>query len=180
MNRKCTRVTLAGRPCRSGRVLWSASEVAPDPESCLSHLTAIERATHKKLVERWQAESNESWAPAVAMVLGDPACWSWPAPDHPGLADFQVGRCAICGHDADLVTDHDHATGLIRGYLCRSCNTCEGTRRGGVWDKYRDRNPASICGIREAYWDPFEKRFATPAEPPGDRWLDNPMRNIGL
>lgn len=179
MNRKCTRSTAAGRPCRSGRVLWSAS-APPDPESCLSHLTAIERAEHEKILERRRAESEEFWAPKAAALGRDPACWSWPAPAGAGLADWQEGRCAICGQHDVLVIDHDHATGLIRGLLCRSCNTCEGLRVGGVWDKYRGRNPASICGTREPYWHPFEKRYATAAPPAVDQWKNNAMRGIGL
>lgn len=31
--------------------------------------------------------------------------------------------CHICGSLSDLVIDHNHNTGLIRGILCRSCNT---------------------------------------------------------
>ena len=35
----------------------------------------------------------------------------------------QDGRCAICGAIADLVIDHDHKTGDIRGLLCLPCNS---------------------------------------------------------
>jgi hypothetical protein len=35
----------------------------------------------------------------------------------------QDGRCAICDNESGLVVDHDHETGLVRGGLCRSCNT---------------------------------------------------------
>lgn len=37
------------------------------------------------------------------------------------------GRCAMCGleeskHNGLLHMDHDHATGMFRGWLCRTCN----------------------------------------------------------
>ncbi len=37
------------------------------------------------------------------------------------------GTCAICGRNGrELVVDHDHATGEIRGWLCRPCNSAIG------------------------------------------------------
>lgn len=46
---------------------------------------------------------------------------------------FQGGRCAICqratGATRRLSVDHDHASGLVRGVLCRPCNTMLGHAR---------------------------------------------------
>lgn len=39
------------------------------------------------------------------------------------LFDLQGGRCAICSRRRNLVIDHCHQTGNVRGLLCSACNT---------------------------------------------------------
>jgi hypothetical protein len=47
--------------------------------------------------------------------------------DYRALFDIQGGRCGICQvHHEEmgerLAVDHDHASGKVRGLLCRPCN----------------------------------------------------------
>jgi hypothetical protein len=44
--------------------------------------------------------------------------------EYDGLLKSQEGGCAICGRTTEiaLAVDHDHATGSVRGLLCRECN----------------------------------------------------------
>lgn len=48
------------------------------------------------------------------------------AEEYQGILDAQGGACAICqrarGVKKRLSVDHCHATGLVRGLLCTSCN----------------------------------------------------------
>lgn len=46
--------------------------------------------------------------------------------DFISMVDAQHGRCAICGAECELVVDHDHETGKVRGLLCRNCNLALG------------------------------------------------------
>jgi len=38
------------------------------------------------------------------------------------LMQEQDGACAICASETNLVIDHCHETGKVRGLLCNSCN----------------------------------------------------------
>src|SRR4051794_24928537 len=73
------------------------------------------------------------------------------APPHIML-EFQKSRCAICGRGMsrrdpnrvdELVIDHDHKTGLIRGWLCKGCNSTEGRHnvKQARYRMYREKNP---------------------------------------
>lgn len=106
--------------------------------------------------------------------MGDiPACMTWLVPT-PGTdyQDWQDGRCGFCGRTIEdfapkrmkMVLDHDHATGLVRGYLCRPCNSSEGQGNPRRWWRWRAGwNPASLLGTDEEYvgwgwgWEQMER-----------------------
>ncbi len=49
-----------------------------------------------------------------------------------GKAIVVSGPCEICGKPA-VVVDHDHATGLVRGFLCRICNVWLGVLENRIF-----------------------------------------------
>jgi len=47
--------------------------------------------------------------------------------DYGALVFQQRGLCKACGYlDHNLVVDHNHNTGAVRGLLCNQCNTSLG------------------------------------------------------
>jgi hypothetical protein len=54
------------------------------------------------------------------------ALYGLSADEYERIKAFQGGRCAICqratGAVRRLAVDHDHATGVVRGCLCKTCN----------------------------------------------------------
>jgi hypothetical protein len=178
----CTRaVKKTGAPCQEHVRSWHGDIGLPDPRSCRRHMTKEERAALNDYEQRQYEEIRRIIAQgpdairavgaaafavppsSIRLPLPDPACWYWPAPetctfkDEEAASDFlrwwHCGMCAICGDRGDLVDDHDHKTGLVRGRLCRFCNGKEGHADDeGVFGKYRQRNPASILGVKVRYW----------------------------
>lgn len=45
------------------------------------------------------------------------------------LLESQGGLCGICGSPNGLVVDHNHDTGIVRGFLCQQCNSGIGMLR---------------------------------------------------
>lgn len=41
----------------------------------------------------------------------------------------QAGHCKVCHEPCDLVVDHNHTTGKVRGLLCTHCNRMLGAAR---------------------------------------------------
>jgi hypothetical protein len=131
----------------------------------------------------WQPAPDPTVALLVAAGLNMPQDTAEDR-DRALLTWWQQGRCAICGRpDLRLVDDHDHATGLTRGYLCTSCNTREGTTTrdtDGPFAGYRARPPVTILGIQLRYWDPVRREYAQPRPAPdlADRWEETAGKGI--
>lgn len=133
---------------------------------------ATEVRRRETLERKWLGmalEGRPSFAEAERLEHeGIPACHRWevprvPAPDHLtctcALRKWQAGSCAVCSASRGrLLVDHCHATGLVRGLLCSSCNTAEGVGAARVFTAYRSRPPAVMLGLEEQYgsvWDGF-------------------------
>jgi Recombination endonuclease VII len=161
-HRPCGRPTKRGKPCR---------QLVLGGGPCHRHRTSDEPRKAGRVSLAWFAAppgfsaANDEEA-GRAYRNRDPACWSWPAPQTCTFKDEESAvlflhwwnrECAVCGLGDELVEDHDHQTGLIRGRLCRSCNSLEGHASDsyGVFRKYRERPPAVILGIRAQYWSPW-------------------------
>lgn len=187
MDQPCGKPTKKGTPCTRDLHLARESGSLKYADGCWAHMSQPFRDDYDA---RKRAE-QEAW---LAYLYADPICWRWPAPDCRTLAGasedkaaellslWQDGRCAICGHRRESIEDHDHVTGLTRGYLCRGCNIQEGIYRAPdtLFGKYRERHPTKILGFEIRYWGPFARGYAAPAVEriTEDPWVDAASEGI--
>lgn len=129
---------------------WSRPEPLP---ACPVHLTVEDRAA--AAADRAEAEQRVR----TYYEAEEPACWSWTLPHAAAganpwyqLVDWQAERCAVCGGRVGrMVLDHDHDTGLVRGWLCAGCNISEGSSSSAVFVRYRARHPTALLGVAIPY-----------------------------
>lgn len=183
--KRCGRPTkTTGCPCKD--TIW------PSSPACRHHLTPDESAEEaralrhaREVYERYQAwywDQIKPWCWMLPITDEDRARVAAADDSMRELLEWQQRRCAICGCKSGreggerLTIDHDHETGLSRGYLCDSCNWNEGGCRPPYDDpfaKYRRQNPASMLGVEDVYqgpwWDP---RDATNPAPVVRAWVE--------
>lgn len=87
-----------------------------------------------RCMTHWRAEKLRRKAAAHEKRVQN--TYGLEAGEYAQLYEFQGGRCALCrratGASRRLSVDHDHATGLVRGLLCRPCNTFLGHARDKI------------------------------------------------
>lgn|SRR6185503_2558605 len=90
------------------------------------------RATRAEYAKKWNSEnpgySNE-WArknPESRKNIVLKHLYKITLDDWNLLFARQDGRCAVCSERKRLYVDHCHATGRVRGLLCRDCNLALG------------------------------------------------------
>jgi hypothetical protein len=89
------------------------------------------------------------------------------------LREYQDGKCAVCEERKELLVDHDHDTGWVRGLLCNRCNTTEGQKDWPWLRAYRENPPAKRIGLKVRYSahqaqglrEHFQRKREDPATP---------------
>lgn len=89
---------------------------------CEEYLTAYRFGKYRGAKPPSRCKKCRSAAAHEKMIA---ATYGLTADAYQMLLDYQGGLCAICRRPSKvrrLAVDHDHATGLVRGLLCRTCN----------------------------------------------------------
>lgn len=124
--KQCTRCGLVkklGAFCRRSK---SNDGLKPECRSCTADRNRAWRLANPDRVK----ENNRRWKQAnkhTAPSRGRKTKYGIEDSDYQVRLTEQGGRCLICELVMDPpCVDHDHETGLVRGLLCRKCNSAIG------------------------------------------------------
>lgn len=108
---------------REFRRKWSAAH--PELDRAAKQKWSTEHSEmHRAATRKWRAEH-----PDKVVELSRKYKYHLEPEHYQRLLAECRGRCAICGNGAKLCVDHDHATGVVRGLLCKGCNYALGNVR---------------------------------------------------
>lgn len=72
------------------------------------------------------------------------------------LKEQQANACAICKTVTDLIVDHNHKTGAVRGLLCQLCNRA----LGSLGDNLSNIRGIIYYLLKEEGWDAYWLEYA--------------------
>ncbi len=115
------------KTCKDCLAEFTAGAVPKLPKRPATYAGPRCRTHHRKVTAERKAANHEK---RVQQTYGlGPG-------EYAQLYTFQGGFCALCrratGASRKLSVDHDHATGDVRGLLCRPCNTMLGHARDNM------------------------------------------------
>lgn len=89
---------------------------------------AANRDVENQRNREWHHANKGRWSPTQRRARWLRARYGLTLERHGDLEQLQGGCCAICREPFDKTprVDHDHATGMVRGLLCHSCNVALG------------------------------------------------------
>jgi hypothetical protein len=87
---------------------WAAR--TPEEDAMSKAYGKAYRAQHPDKAREWQRRNNLKRKYGMTLE------------EHAALLESQGGLCAACHEAPAIHTDHDHATGRVRGLLCNKCN----------------------------------------------------------
>lgn len=156
---ECNDYFKGGRKCDRNSVVLINNE-----PKCYCHVPKKLRShvdDYQKRVDKIREDSQNQWLDEVEHRIISiyekakeyrrvPAC---ELIGHFLLEELQDYKCIIClksGEKESLIEDHCHETGMVRGLLCKGCNTVEGMSKGDSrpWGIYRKYAPGNGLFIR--------------------------------
>lgn len=126
---------MSNRPKDCCRDCWEEGGAAPRVMRPTPHPGPRCVTHHREVVKARKAAAHEKYVQSTYGLLEG---------EYDRLYRLQSGVCAICkratGATRKLSVDHDHATGAVRGLLCRPCNDMLGHARDSDMFFYRAAN----------------------------------------
>lgn len=121
---------------------------------------AAKRSERREYYSKWQRDNAEALKPKrkawrdanAAKVRGYVRKWTYGITyeEHERMYREQGGLCLGCKKRDAVCVDHDHVTGLVRGLLCKPCNSALGFAEDSVdiltgLAAYLDRHAQAKC-----------------------------------
>jgi Recombination endonuclease VII len=112
------------------RKAYKASHYAENKErqAAYSKIWYVENKEKQKAASKARYEADPKRWMAITKAARMKRMYALPPEAYEYSIIKQLNLCAICGEPNKtkgpplLVVDHDHATGLVRGFLCDKCN----------------------------------------------------------